>query len=685
MIPTSLTSFAALTLLALMPVVVSGCAGGKEAGNRGPHEPFADLRSQLLDGAAINALVDNRRDDDQKEAFKQGVGIRLDPVSSSVKAIKATREEARFDLSVQAVEAQAFFQNLVKDDPLVSIVVHPQVKGTLSLELKGVTVAEVVDIACEMYHFECRPFGRGVKGRRGYKIFPWQLVTQTYRVDFLPVSRDGWSQTSINSGEFDVSHGASDNPSSATSSSNIRTRYDSDFWTDLEDTLRSILNLDLITTSIKDTVDRMGLQKREIEKKPFNSQYDTVVSAEEDDRVRQESEKKIKAWNIGLDRVKYTSPGTAADVRLELDDQGGNSVEKLGRRRIRKQLKNLMVNRQSGLITVRAYPKDHSNIKEFLGHLRSRSQRQVILEAKILEVTLNDATQLGVDWLSVHRGLGGSGSSALGSEPNEGGTFVDRVSRPVYDSTGDTLIHSETTFQKGMVLSKGAAGTAFSLAIRNHDFISFISLLKQQGQVQILSSPRIATLNNQKAVIKVGQDEVFITGMKQGTVVASSNGLSGNAVALSVPVFEKMFTGISLDVTPQIGDGGQVTLHVHPLITEVSDKVKTFNINNQSQSIPLALSQTRETDSIIRVGNSEVAVIGGLMKKNIKENKDKVPFLGDIPGFGGLFRQESKSSSTSELVILIRPIIVGGDRQWSSDMLQTARRIGEMGGGASHE
>lgn len=567
----------------------------------------------------------------------------------------------RFDLFVQDMAAATFFQGLVKDDPMLSMVVHPQVKGSISLELKGVTVDEVVEVACDLYHFECHAFGDPSGRRRGYKILPWQLVTRTYRVDFLPISRDGWSSTSINAVGVDPEGQRQGQQGNATSSSNIQTRYDADFWSDLEDSLRSILNLDLVTTSVRDTLDRAGLKSREVERKPFDSQYDTMASLREEERLRQESDQRIFLSTNDKKRIRYKVAGRPADVDLELDDapwQGG--------RRVKRQLKNMMVNRQSGLVTVRAYPKDHRDIQAFLDHLRQRSQRQVILEAKILEVTLSDATQLGVDWLAINRGLGSAGVAPLLSEPYGAATFLQN--KPVFDGAG-TLTHYEESRGPAVILSKAAMGTPFGLAIRNHDFVGFISLLKRQGEVQILSSPRIATLNNQKAVIKVGQDEVFITGMRQGSV--TNDGKLGNTVTMPTPIFEKMFTGVSLDVTPQIGDDGEVTLHVHPLITEVKDVVKTFDVNNQLQTLPLALSQTRETDSIVRVNDGEVAVIGGLMRKKKSKDEDKVPLLGDIPGLGRLFRRTSHASATGELVILIRPVIVGGQNPWPTDPVRS--------------
>ena len=171
----------------------------------------------------------------------------------------------------------------------------------------------------------------------------------------------------------------------------------------------------------------------------------------------------------------------------------------------------------------------------------------------------------------------------------------------------------------------------------------------------------------------MGSDEIFITGLDSGSVVGS-----GDAARVSDPtaVFSSIFSGVSLDVTPQVGEGDMVTLHVHPIVTEVKDKNKDFIINNKTHHIPLALSQTRETDSIIRVRNGEVAVIGGLMKNSLDESKNRLPVLGEVPVLGALlFGQTKKTWKKSELVILLRPVVVDGRKHWDHHVTQDAARI----------
>ncbi|MBF0342081.1 MAG: hypothetical protein HQL95_14130, partial [Magnetococcales bacterium] len=308
------------------------------------------------------------------------------------------------------------------------------------------------------------------------------------------------------------------------------------------------------------------------------------------------------------------------------------------------------------------------------------SQRQVVLEAKILEVELSDGFQFGVDWLAINKGLGSDRFPPLSTEPNGSKTFVSSMAEQVVStgsgSSGSTVLDLNPLFTKGFVASQSGAGAPFSLAFRAHDFTTFLGLLAKQGKVQVLSSPRIATINNQKAVIKVGEDGFFITGMMAPVASSTLGGSVGSEDP--TPIFTEMFTGVALDVTPQIGENGIVTLHVHPMVRTVQDKEKNFKIKDKFHSVPMALSTTRETDSVIRVGSGEVAVIGGLLKKEQRLDVDKLPLLGDLPGVGVLFQKARESWYKSELVILIRPIVVDVQHDWTTERNRTADRVNSM-------
>ena len=571
----------------------------------------------------------------------------------------------RVDIHAVRRPAREFFASLVSADPNVNMIVHPDVVGDISLELKGVSVAEVVEIACEMYQFDCRPFaGRTADAVRGYKIFPWKLTTRTYRVDFLPVVREGRSETVVSSGDrkesIATSYGKDQNSSitiSTNSGSSVSTEYKSDFWDDLEKTVRSILKMDLAVSSVKEHMNFQGDVERHTERKRYEINATGVQRGVEHTQSGESGKEKILLKEFTVEeKKKRVTPTEVGTGQLAAD------------------IKSIMVNRQAGLITVRAFPKEHQEIITFLEQLRSRSQRQVILEAKILEVELNDGFQFGVDWLAINKGLGSSRFPPLGSEPYQGTTF--QGNQFYQRGAGDPVTNFAQPFTQAVILSQNnIANYPISLAFREHDFIGFINLLQQQGQVQVLSSPRIATINNQKAVIKVGSDEFFITGLDSGSVVGS-----GDAAQVRDPtaIFTSMFSGVSLDVTPQIGEGDMVTLHVHPMVTEVVDKYKSFTINEKDQRLPLAWSRTRETDSIIRVRNGEVAVIGGLMKNMSGAHERRLPLLGRIPVLGALFGETDRQWEKSELVILLRPVLVNDRQNWESRVVRSADRVRRM-------
>ncbi|EGR3233125.1 pilus (MSHA type) biogenesis protein MshL [Vibrio parahaemolyticus] len=297
---------------------------------------------------------------------------------------------------------------------------------------------------------------------------------------------------------------------------------------------------------------------------------------------------------------------------------------------------SVVVTPQAGVITVRAFPDDIREVREFLGVSQERMQRQVILEAKILEVTLSDGYQQGINWSNLSASIGNSGS-----------IIVNRPASalPPLDAIG-TLLGGQT-----------------NVTISDGNFEAVLNFMSTQGDLNVLSSPRITAANNQKSVIKVGTDQYFVTELSSN----AGNGENSNAV----PEVEltPFFSGISLDVTPQIDNKGNVFLHVHPAVIEVTEEVKQLNLGGQFQNIqlPLAKSSIRESDSVIRAKDGDVVVIGGLMKQQNVEQVSKVPFLGDVPALGHLFRNTSNVTQKTELVILLKPTVVGVN-SWQKEL-----------------
>ena len=299
---------------------------------------------------------------------------------------------------------------------------------------------------------------------------------------------------------------------------------------------------------------------------------------------------------------------------------------------------------QTSMVIVRALPADLRVIADYLHSMQSVLDRQVLLEAKILEVVLGDSFQAGIDWSSI-------------ASTNSG------------DSLGFT---QNGRAIRNPTVSDGLAGI-FGVTYQSSNFEMMIDLLETQGLVQVLSSPRISTINNQKAVIKVGTDEFFVTDISSTTIAGAGTSTTSPDVTLT-----PFFSGIALDVTPQIDVDGNIVLHVHPSISEVQDQEKLLTLGADQLTLPLAKSTIRESDSIIRARSGEVVVIGGLMQSQTTDQDSGVPLLNDIPVAGQFFNQKNKNSRKTELVILIRPIII--DDKTATDYLKKSRqRVGNMG------
>ena len=466
--------------------------------------------------------------------------------------------EKRLEIAASGVAAEQFFAAIV-DDSSYSIAVHPEVSGTITLNLKDVTLDEALDVIESLYGYDIRRQGRVIQ------VYPAGIRTETIPLDYLYVKRSGMSSTSINSGgvsENDPnsnnangsnnnsnnnqnSNGQGGNSQNGSSGINIYTENESDFWSELKETLTALVG-----------------------------------------------------------------------------DEGGRSV---------------IVSPQAGLVTIRALPSEITAVKSFLDSTQEHLRRQVIIEAKIMEVTLNDDYQQGVKWDQV---LGHIESTDIG-----------------FSTTGNIA---------GSTISSAIGGVT-SLSFLNKDFSGVIDLLSTQGNVQVLSSPRITATNNQKAIIKVGEDEYFVTDVSSTTTTGTS---TTTTPEIDLTPF---FSGIALDVTPQIDADGEVILHIHPSVTITDEQTKTIRLSNEDIILPLAQSSVRESDTIIRAKSGEIVVIGGLIETRKVNLESKTPFLGDIPIMGELFKSKSESVQKKELVILLKPIVIGQDT-WKNQ-LQDARAL----------
>jgi general secretion pathway protein D len=323
-----------------------------------------------------------------------------------------------------------------------------------------------------------------------------------------------------------------------------------------------------------------------------------------------------------------SGPGGTQQPQPQLNVLGGLGGLDAGNR----SRNSVIVNPEGGLIAVRATARQHEKIQQFLDVVLGAAKRQVLIEATIIEVKLSDNYQQGIDWKSVGRGgltltqqLVGS-TNTLPSQVNPGtspGVFV--------------LNYTNPTSRLG-------------------DIAATIQLLESFGKVKVLSSPKISVLNNQTALLKVVDNNVFFSIKVTPAVLNSSGGISTPAVYEST--LQTVPVGFVMSVTPQISDSDDVTLNVRPTITRIVDYVNDPNpaLANVSSKIPII--QAREMESIMRVSSGQVAVMGGLMQDSVDNKKDGIPGLSSLPLVGNLFSYRNENSTKTELVIFMRPVVV---------------------------
>lgn len=553
-----------LQLLALL--LLAGCAthGGK---NR-----TADSIQREMNQAAQDSV--------QSSKPSEVDNALLPPLSVNMPKVDSKQLETRFDLSVNNTPVNQVFMAIVSGTRY-SMLLHPDVGGNISLNLKDVTIFEALEAIHEMYGYDYK-----TDGARIY-IQPLTLQTRIFQVNYLTGLREGKSSLRVNSGS--VTDNASGNAAPAgtasrtSDSSKVSMTSSADFWTELTQSLQAI---------------------------------------------------------VGGDK--------------------GRSV---------------VISPMSGVIVVRAMPDELKNVAAYLKASQISIERQVILEAKIVEVQLNDGYQSGVNW-GVFRNRANS-SIGLG-QVGAGVTLQPRTAGALAANTlvsggaltaipGSNLVNAATAGQ--------TAGSLFGLAFQTSNFAALLNFLESQGNVHVLSSPRIATLNNQKAVLKVGTDEFFVTNVTTTTTTGTAT-TSTPSVTL-----QPFFSGIALDVTPRIDENNDIILHVHPSVSLVSTVNKTVNTGTGGTlNLPLASSSISETDSIVRAKDGQIVAIGGLMRQATFDDQSGLPGLPKT-----LFGQTSQRSEKRELVILLKPTVVDNDKDWSEDITHSRDRVnGMLGRSPSH-
>lgn len=505
--------------------------------------------------------------------------------------------EERFGITFNNVPAPQFFMGIVANTRY-SMLVHPEVSGTISVNLKDVTVFEALDAVRELYGYDYK-----VEGTRIY-VKPLTLQTRVFHVNYLTGSRRGASDIRVSSGSV------ADSTTAGSGQNNANT--------------------------------------------PGATQVPAGGSSPQ-------------VYTLNSSKISTTSTSDFwSELKSSLEAIVGN-----------REGRSVVVSPQSGVIVVRGMWEELKNVSDYLKAAQISVDRQVILDAKIIEVELSDSYQSGVNW-SAFRLHGNSAASYGMLSP---GTSLSPLSAPGTASVLSTTPAQNTPGNAlaalpGSVLAASAAnaGTLFGLAFQTSDFAALISFLETQGNVHVLSSPRIATLNNQKAVLKVGRDEFFVTNVSTTTTAVGSTSTTSPTVTV-----QPFFSGVALDVTPQIDDSGNIVLHIHPSVSSVTTVDKPINLGTAGTfNLPLASSSVSETDSVVRGRDGQIVAIGGLMRQATTTDRSQLPGAGNIPVASTLLGNTRQVVQKRELVILLKPTIVHGGETWAEEINNAQRRVQTM-------
>ena len=548
----------------------------------------------------------------------------LPPLRMELPQAQGKPIEGRFDLNVNNAPAREVFLSIVSGTRY-SMLVHPDVSGSISVNLKDVSLSEALESIREIYGYEYK-----IDGSRVY-IQPAGLQTRVFQVNYLVGARQGRSDMRVTAGSSGITTGG------ATAT---------------------------ITTTLPTTAVTPGAAPAApggVQGPPsLTPNAVGALGGIQADATRMSTVQTTDFWA----EVEYA-------IRTIVGTGGG---------------RNIVISPQSGGVVVRAMPQELRSVAALLKAMQVSVERQVMLEAKIIDVTLNQAYQSGINWAAFPTsGIAGGFSSGVGGLPNSLGPTGSLSGNTAGSSAGSS---SNFTANPGagaglatlggvVAGATGVAGGVFGLAVQTQNFAALLQFLESQGSVQVLSSPRVATLNNQKAVLKVGTDQPYVTSITVVPGLTTGGVVTPTTVA---PYISNLFSGISLDVTPQIDGDGNIALHIHPLVTSVTPKSVGFNlVGVGAQSVDVAAINVSESDTMVRTRDGNIVVLGGLMKVELNNGRSGIPGLADAPLIGGAFRNSSTDTIKRELVILIKPTIIESDKNWEQDIQDTRNRMQRMG------
>jgi MSHA biogenesis protein MshL len=522
---------------------------------------------------------------------------------------KPVAEEKRYSLTVIDVPARDILIAMGRDTGS-NIDIYPGIEGRVSINAIDQTIKQILTRMAKQVDMRWESEGNTIS------VMKDTPYLKLYKVDYVNMSRDSSGTFGVQTqvvGTPGASAGGSGGGAGGTNTSTVKIENiaKNRFWETLEKNIKDIL--------------------RETDKELPEGSSETVVRSQSQGATTGTTRTQANAA-----RANNRQGASNTTVSGPSESQGQN--EQVSQVLTFREAASVIVNAETGTISVRATSRQQEKVGQFIEQVAGSAKRQVLIEATIVEVELNDAYQSGVDW------------SAIGLE-NLGYSIRQTLTRSNPTPTGTNLLNN--AFSISYSNPNAAAGGSISSALR---------LLSSFGNTRVLSSPRTTTLNNQTAVMKVVENTVYFTIKADVTAGGTSaTGAASNIVAFtSTP--NVVPEGFVLSVTPQIGDNDVVTLNVRPSITKITREIQDPNpsLIVGSRQIPslIPVIQTREFETVLRVTSGQTSVLGGLMQDSFRTSRDGLPILSRIPILGDAVSYRNDAGRKSELVVFIRPVVI---------------------------
>ena len=502
---------------------------------------------------------------------------------------RTTRKAETYSVVVNNVAVRDLLFALARDAK-VNVDIHPGITGTVTLNAIDQTLPQLLTRISKQVDMRFELDGPNLA------VMPDSPFLKHYKVDYVNMARNVTGTVSTNTQIATGTTGSTGNTSAPAtggggniSNTRIENTSRNQFWESLEKNIKDILRE-------TDKVFPEGSSETVIEK----STAQTATGA----AALPQGTGQRAAQAIANALQANPNPNTASQAT-------GTSIE---RRSTFREAASVIMNAESGVITVRATQRQHDRIQEFVDRVSNSAKKQVLIEATIVEVTLKDGYQQGINWTQ----LAGGGTLS----------FV------------------------GNALTKNAANLTYTKG-GNPD--SLITMLDTFGTTKVLSSPRVSVMNNQTALLKVVENYVYFS-VKADTTTTANVGTT--TTYTTTP--QSVSVGLVVSVTPQISDGDAVTLNVRPTITSVAREVLDPNPDLKKNEISnlVPVIRTREIESVMRVASGNIAILGGLMEDKIDYQNQRVPLLGQIPLAGELVNNRNNAAQKTELVIFLRPVVI---------------------------